>query len=142
MFVNDTHCMCSVNQVMVNGLVSFGKPFLDSKPKLLPTAQNAAIICPFWSDIDMTSGLGNVFYQEYARVTDNSADEPLMGPEQTIFSLATRHSQIIMGDTGFNPTNVIVITWQAVSPSPSSLTEVKCKKCCLLTYLIGQVFYI
>lgn len=123
--------ICSVNQVMVNGLVSFGNPYLDSKPKLIPTAQNVAIICPMWSDIDMKNGPGNIFYQEYSRVTDNSADEPLMGSEQTIFAMATMHSQVVMGDTGFNPTNVIVITWQAVSPSPSSsaanLREVKCK---------------
>ena len=106
----------------VNGFVTFGQPLMDNNPKAFPTEQNIPMIAPFWADIDLTDGLGKIFFQEYNRITDDYSIDPIVGSEQQLFNMAERHIQNVMGDTGFYPTAVTVITWQAVSPYPSSQT--------------------
>jgi hypothetical protein len=108
-----------VIQVSVNGFVTFGQPLMNPQPKLIPTATNIPMLAPFWADIDMTTGPGKVYYQEHNRVTDDDSVDPLVGTDQLVFAMAERHVQTAMGDTGFYPTSVIIITWQAVSPYPS-----------------------
>lgn len=92
---------------------------MNPQPKLIPTATNIPMLAPFWADIDMTTGPGKVYYQEHNRVTDDDSVDPLVGTDQLVFAMAERHVQTAMGDTGFYPTSVIIITWQAVSPYPS-----------------------
>jgi hypothetical protein len=109
-------------QVSVNGFVTFGQPLMNPQPKLIPTVNNVPMLAPFWADIDLTAGPGKVYYREYNRVTDDDSIDPLIGTDQLVFAMAERHVQTAMGDTGFYPTSVIVITWQAVSPYPSTET--------------------
>jgi hypothetical protein len=111
------------SQVHVNGLVTFNRPFLDYQPKVIPTDVNVPMFAVFWADIEMKFGPGIVFYQEHNRYTDDEYIDPLFGTDRLIFAKATTQVQQVLGDTGFIPTNVIVITWQAVSPYPSSTTQ-------------------
>jgi hypothetical protein len=80
------------------------------------------MLAPFWTDIDLTTGPGKVYYQEHNRITDDYSIDPLVGADQLVFSMAEHHVQTVLGDTGFYPTSVIIITWQAVSPYPSVYT--------------------
>jgi len=114
---------CYLNQVHVNGLVSFGQPVLNSQPQPIPTGTNDVFICPFWADIDLSYGPGKIYQQEYTRITDDVTIDPQIGSHQYVFNLAQHYAQDIVGDTGFVPTSVNVITWQAVSPSPASSSE-------------------
>jgi len=95
---------------------------MNPKPKVIPMLENIPILAPFWADIDLTVGPGKVFYHAYKRINDDYSIDPLIGSEQLVFSMAQNHVQNALGDTGFYPTSVIVITWQAVSPYPSSQT--------------------
>jgi hypothetical protein len=109
---------------MVNGYVTFGYPYLDPIPRLSPLRLNAAIIYPWWADIDLNYGSGTIYYQEYIRLSDDISINPLFGSEKIVFSLADDHAHNVLGDTGFYATNVVIITWQGVSPYPSSITGI------------------
>ena len=61
-------------QVSTNGLISFGRPFPYHSPHLFPgTNFYDYLVAPFWTDTDITEGVGEVSYQVY----DNSQSETL-----------------------------------------------------------------
>jgi len=61
-------------QVSTNGLISFGRSFKSHSPHLFPeTDFYNYLVAPFWSDNDITNGVGEVSYQTY----NNSQSEAL-----------------------------------------------------------------
>lgn len=115
-------CDVSGNQVHVNGLVSFGQPFPSASPVLFPIkGVQIAIIAPFWADIDLTyTTTGKIWYNEYSRSSDDIGIEPIDARSHSLFTRAKHDVQEVHGDTGFTPTNVIVVTWQGVPPYGSN----------------------
>ncbi len=58
-------------QVSTNGIISFGRPFPYHSPHLFPGT--SYLVAPFWTDNDITKGVGEVSYQVY----DNCQSESL-----------------------------------------------------------------
>lgn len=58
-------------QVSTNGLLSFNRSFQSHTPHFFPLANY--LVAPFWADIDITNGVGEVSYE----VNDDSQSESL-----------------------------------------------------------------
>ena len=56
-------CNCPLLlQVGTNGLISFGAPITDFSPSLFPL-EHDFIVAPFWSDVDISTGVGQIRYE-------------------------------------------------------------------------------
>ena len=100
---------CSM-QVCSNGLISFGYPFIQHQPQQFPITEMLAVIAPFWSNVNIGSGVGNIYYHLY---TDTRS------------SLLLRASKELSQFTGdFNSTWLMVVTWDGVPQYGGSLTQV------------------
>ena len=53
-----------------NGVLSFGTSFFDYNPQRFPYG-GYLLIAPYWADIDLTHGIGNVRYTVYT--TENGS---------------------------------------------------------------------
>ena len=100
----------SVCQVISNGFISFGHPYPAYVPLLFPIYKNVSVVAPFWSDVDLTGGVGNVYYHVY---TD--AESRLMFRANKELSRLTED---------FNTTWLLVATWDRVPGYHRSLTQV------------------
>ena len=97
-------------QVSSNGLISFGNPFTSFNPQHFPIGINFAVVAPFWSDVDISNGVGNIYYHLY-----RDAQSPLV----------LHASEELTSFTGnFNSTWLMVVTWDGVPQFAGSLTEV------------------
>ena len=48
-----------------NGLLSFGSGFSDYLPQIFPRSGPPPLIAPYWTDIDLSGGVGDVRYTVY-----------------------------------------------------------------------------
>ncbi len=107
------------SQVNSNGVLSFQGSFTLYNPQLFPLSlrENETLLCPFWDDINPSSG-GDVYHNNVAHHQDT----------------ISKASQLIQEALGysFHPTAVFTATWDHVPPfgGPSvSLLEFKSDSC-------------
>ena len=83
------------------------------------------MLAVFLADIDLSVGSGGrVYFHEYRRHPVYQFVDPLSLAEQLIFDTAENQVHDVVGDTSFYPSNVVVVTWQNVSPySPDRSTN-------------------
>jgi len=67
------------------------------------------VIAPFWTDIDLRGTDGVVYLGHYTRYY---AEQPVSSQAAEVFN----EVQYLAGDTGFLPTEVVIVTWRNVSP--------------------------
>lgn len=103
-------------QINVNGYVSLGYPSVDPYPRLFLTDQHV-MIAPFWADLELTKSGGAVYYQQYARNFNRKTSESAV--EAHMFNATTELIRDNVGDTSFEPTMIIKITWQNIAPYPA-----------------------
>lgn len=88
-------------QVSTNGLIAMSEPPAgESHPGLFPPTFGA--VAPFLADLDTTDGLGKVYYRED------------LSP--SVAQLAADHVQRGFPDVPFQPSGVVVVTWESVAP--------------------------
>ena len=75
-----------------------------------------SVIAPFWTDIDLRSTDGKVYYNHILR---SSAEEEVAPRAAEVFDAAKRLVLTGAGDAGFLPTEVVTVTWQDVSLYPA-----------------------
>ena len=66
-------------QINTNGIISVNQPFLEYVPQLFPY-QSLYLVTPFWDDVDISVGVGNISYQVY------STGSPSLDTVNTIIS--------------------------------------------------------
>ena len=66
-------------QINTNGIISVNQPFLDFEPQLFPY-DSLYLVAPFWADVDIRGGVGNISYQVY------STGSPPLNTVNTIIS--------------------------------------------------------
>uniref|UniRef100_A0A8C0XLL7 Nidogen-1 n=1 Tax=Castor canadensis TaxID=51338 RepID=A0A8C0XLL7_CASCN len=87
--------------VTTNGIIAMSKPpAKESHPGLFPPTFGA--IAPFLADLDTTDGLGSVHYRED------------LSP--SITRLAAECVQRGFPEVSFQPSSVVVVTWESVAP--------------------------
>ena len=87
-----------------NGLLSFGSPFSSFSPELFPRSGPPPIIAPYWTDIDLSGGVGGVRYTVYT--TENGG---FYVDQVNEFLAATETSN-------FTVTTMLVAQWIDVCP--------------------------
>lgn len=79
---------CTYNpQVITNGFLIFGVPDIDSSPSLFPSELSFAV-APFWADVDISNGVGEIRYEVH-----NASSDPVIAEvsafvsqqQQTVF---------------------------------------------------------
>jgi len=112
-------------QVHVDGHVTFHRPLLGVSADSFWTGWNVPMLAVFMADIDLSVGSGGrVFFHEYRRHPVYQFVDPLPRAEQLIFDTAEYQVHEVVGDASFYPSNVVVVTWQNVSPySPDRSTS-------------------
>ena len=75
------------------------------------------MIAPFWADIDLRYTNSVVYLGHVLRY---SAEEVVSTQAADTFDAVTSLVLVGAGDSGFLPTEVVTVTWQDVSPYPSS----------------------
>jgi hypothetical protein len=105
-FVQFSLCL----QVISNGYISFGYPFISSSPELFPLNAYTGVVAPFWSDVDTSAGVGNIYYHIYT-----NADSPPMVRACRELSRFTGH---------FSTKWLLVATWDKVPRRQSSVLKV------------------
>lgn len=92
-------------QVTTNGIIAMSEPpAKESHPGLFPPTFSA--VAPFLADLDTTDGLGKVYYRED------------LSP--SITQLAAEYVQRGFPEVSFQPSSVVVVTWESVSPYQGS----------------------
>ena len=88
-------------------MFSFGSTFISTStsPFSSTSAQNY-VIAPFWSDIDISRGYGNIKYQSYYYNFDGSTARSLLNQVSTFIN-----GQL---DTSFSGTWMLVAEWDQV----------------------------
>jgi len=101
-------------QIHVNGFVSLDFP---PYPAWYPHfSSRLSVIAPFWTDIDLRSSDGVVYFNHILR----SSAEEIVAPQAAELFDATKYLvQTGAGDASFLPTEVITVTWQNVSQYPA-----------------------
>ena len=66
-------------QINTNGIISVNQPFLEYIPQLFPY-QSQYLVAPFWADVDISGGVGNISYEVY------STGSPALDTVNTIIS--------------------------------------------------------
>jgi len=103
-------------QIHINGFVSLGSP---PYPAWDPHFSNrSSVIAPFWTDIDLRSTDGVVYFNHILRY---SAEEVVAPRDAEVFDAAKLLALSGAGDAGFLPTEVVTVTWQNVSLYPAEL---------------------
>lgn len=75
-------------------------PARESHPGTFPPSFGS--VAPFLADLDTTDGLGNVYYRED------------LSP--SIMQMAAEYVQRGFPDVTFQPTSVVVVTWESMAP--------------------------
>ena len=89
-------------KVSTNGIISFGRPFSSHSPHLFPgTSFYNYLVAPFWTDTDITEGVGEVSYLVY----DKSQSESL----SWVSTYISQQQQI-----SFTGTWMLVAEWRDV----------------------------
>ncbi|XP_003473417.1 nidogen-1 [Cavia porcellus] len=91
--------------VTTNGIIAMSEPpAKESHPGLFPPTFSA--VAPFLADLDTTDGLGKVYYRED------------LSP--SITQLAAEYVQRGFPEVSFQPSSVVVVTWESVAPYQGS----------------------
>ncbi|XP_021036241.1 nidogen-1 [Mus caroli] len=93
--------------VTTNGIIAMSEPpATEYHPGTFPPSFGS--VAPFLADLDTTDGLGNVYYRED------------LSP--FIIQMAAEYVQRGFPEVSFQPTSVVVVTWESVAPygGPSS----------------------
>lgn len=122
-------------QISVNGYVTFELGLVSWLPAKFPHSSLPSffrflpMIAPFWADIDLRQTPGKVLYHVYSRELLDPSYEYIMPRDKLVFDWVTDQIWTNVGDYGFLPTMVVVVTWQKVSPYPGYKTnnEVACR---------------
>ena len=110
-------CWLRILQVHVDGYVTFDGPLLGVSSSKLTTAWDVLMLAVFWADIDLSvDSDGGIYFHEYSRRYGDQSNNDLLVGDRLVFEMAENHVQKAVGDTSFRPSDVIVITWQNVSP--------------------------
>ncbi|KAL8615008.1 hypothetical protein ACOMHN_051869 [Nucella lapillus] len=99
----------------MNGLISFGRKFTSFSPRPLPRG-NRQLLCGYWADLQLSSddSKSNVWYHVYQKTDNTSAvDAAMLAKGKNRVELQTSR-------TDFNPTFMMVATFEQVPPDPSS----------------------
>ncbi|KAM7322614.1 hypothetical protein ACRRTK_018119 [Alexandromys fortis] len=87
--------------VTTNGIIAMSEPpARESHPGTFPPSFGS--VAPFLADLDTTDGLGNVYYRED------------LSP--SIMQMAAEYVQRGFPDVTFQPTSVVVVTWESMAP--------------------------
>ncbi|XP_021516548.1 nidogen-1 [Meriones unguiculatus] len=87
--------------VTTNGIIATSEPpARESHPGTFPPSFGS--VAPFLADLDTTDGLGNVYYRED------------LSP--FIIQMAAEYVQRGFPEVSFQPTSVVVVTWESVAP--------------------------
>lgn len=87
--------------VTTNGIITMSEPpATESPPGTFPPSFGS--VAPFLADLDTTDGLGNVYYRED------------LSP--FIIQMAAEYVQRGFPEVSFQPTSVVVVTWESVAP--------------------------
>lgn len=105
-------------QISDNGYVTLDAPVLSTFPKSFPItsgsyrAQKSTMIAPYWSDVDTRCGRP----RDPARI-DYRQLYVLQGSD--LYNEIQRDVSLVAGPKGvvFNPTSVVIVTWEAVRSS-------------------------
>uniref|UniRef100_A0A8C0LNL3 Nidogen-1 n=1 Tax=Canis lupus dingo TaxID=286419 RepID=A0A8C0LNL3_CANLU len=93
--------MLSLVQVTTNGIIAMSEPpAKESYPGVFPPT--FGVVAPFLADLDTTDGLGKVYYRED------------LSPSVT--QLAAECVQRGFPEVSFQPSSVVVVTWESVAP--------------------------
>ena len=99
-----------------SGYVSLQNKFTAIGSGEFPTDDTIAIVAPFYGRQDMSCG-GSIYYQAYYD-TDNDTNAV------EVLNKANEDVELYDGSVAFNASQVIVVTWLGMQPSPcSSLTD-------------------
>ena len=94
--------------------MSFGGSFSEYSPQRLPYGSYPLIV-PYWTDIDLTDGVGNVMYTVY---TSESGSDYIELVNEFLANINTETD-------GFTATSMLVAQWIDVCPiSNSQCSEV------------------
>ena len=86
-----------------NGLLSFGSGFSDYLSQIFPRSGPPPLIAPYWTDIDLSGGVGDVRYTVYT--TENGE------------SYIDQVNEFLANETdGFIATTILVAQWIDVCP--------------------------
>lgn len=96
-------------QVSTNGLFSFSRPFTFHDAHLFPDSRFNFIVAPFWSDIDISTGVGNVSYEVH------TSSDVL----NWVSTFVSQHQQ-----TNFTGEWMIVAEWRDVPQHAGSIQNV------------------
>ena len=99
-------------QVGTNGLISFGGPITDFSPSLFPLEHNF-IVAPFWSDVDISNGVGRIRYEVHTTSSVGS----------TFLSNVSQFIQEQM-NTSFTGQWMLLVEWDEVPQFAGSLSVV------------------
>lgn len=116
-------------QISVNGYVTFELGLRAWLPANFPHSSLPSfnrflpMIAPFWADIDLRQTPGKVLYHVYSRELLDPSYEYIMPRDKLVFDWVTDQIWTNVGDYGFVPTMVVVVTWQTVSPYPGYQTN-------------------
>ena len=104
-------------QVSSNGFITFGYPYASYIPKQFPISQSLSIVAPFWSDVDISDGIGNIYYHVYAET------------QSPLIARANEELALFTGEFMINTTWLMVVTWDGVPQFLGSLVKVRNDLC-------------
>ena len=94
-----------------NGVLSFGQSFYEYIPERFPIPYgDTPLIAPYWTDIDLSGGVGNVTYTVYTIENGSSYIDQV----NEFIHVATSTVEAI--DINFNATTMLVSQWINVCP--------------------------
>ena len=108
----------------MNGYVTLDTKYSNHWSEELPVSylKDLPIIAPFWSDFDSTGknasnhDVSTIWLHEYVKHRGSDADEMT----RFVMTLAQKDVEDYGNDLGFDPSHVIVVTWENMKPYPFS----------------------
>ena len=89
-----------------NGLLSFGDSYNSFSNQQFSPSDTRYLVAPFWDDVDIRGGNGDIYYQTY----NNDSDDSKFFLDQVNGYLQT------VRPTGFEATWMMVAFWDGVHP--------------------------
>ena len=99
-------------------------PFTQFVPELFPI-ESLYLVAPFWADVDIQGGVGDISYQVY------STGSPLLDIVNAFIS--DERNRNYAGHW------MVVAEWSGVSTFESSLNEASCVLCCVTRISVTTV---
>ena len=103
-------------QVITNGFFSFGIPYTAFSPRLFPV-DGWYLAAPFWSDVDITNGVGRIRYEVHS--STNGGVTPGT-PLQDISDFISNEEDVV-----FEAEWMLVAEWEDVPAFGASTSVVK-----------------